>query len=167
MAVKLDEYLCNLQFGGMELGTTLLIGWTVFALFIVLLGVFIYNRHLKPRKVQPGTATANENGSKANLLNDDAAGLQGTSYGGGKFPFSSSGKSTPFPRSGKPILTATVSGIDKDAVPWVNQIISWVYNDPAVSHSIVELWMKNINKITSSSTTEVSYRDFEILSQFA
>lgn len=161
MAVVLDDVLCSLQFAGMkmDIGTTLLIGWALFCLFIILLGVFIYNRHLRPRKLQQSASTTSaKQGSTISASEFSQSDAAGTRSGfGGNISNSSHGRSTPFTRSGKIIQAAIVTGIDKDAVDWVNKMLDWIYNDTSVSCTMMDMWVKDLNRVISTSNTEVGY----------
>ncbi|GAB6027455.1 hypothetical protein CHUAL_001715 [Chamberlinius hualienensis] len=171
MAAAIDDLICSFELTGvsMDFGTTLLFGWVLFGVFLLLLCVFIYNRHLKPRK----SAGVNEKASSDNATASPASTEKSAATSS---PVSSGGRNI---RSGlgndarkgvpvnnispaksgftyKPIAfkTPTINGIDKDSVDWVGRILSWMFRDPIVSVDTVDYWLKSLNHLNRSAVAE-------------
>ena len=59
-------------------------------------------------------------------------------------------------RSSKSLNLPTATGADPEAVRWVNEIIVWLYSDPAILDQLLAAWVASLNDFTSNSVDEVS-----------
>ncbi|XP_043516901.1 uncharacterized protein LOC122532297 isoform X12 [Frieseomelitta varia] len=57
-------------------------------------------------------------------------------------------------RSSKSLNLPTATGADPDAVRWVNEIIVWLYSDPAVLDELLAVWVGSLNEFTANSVDE-------------
>ncbi|XP_050490515.1 uncharacterized protein LOC126873549 isoform X2 [Bombus huntii] len=57
-------------------------------------------------------------------------------------------------RSSKSLNLPTATGADPDAVRWVNEIIVWLYSDPAILDQLLAAWVASLNDFTSNSVDE-------------
>lgn len=59
-------------------------------------------------------------------------------------------------RSSRSLHLPTATGADPDAVRWVNEIIVWLYSDPAILDELLTVWVSSLNDFTANSVDEVS-----------
>lgn len=59
-------------------------------------------------------------------------------------------------RSSRSLHLPTATGADADAVRWVNEIIVWLYSDPAILDQVLTVWVASLNQFTTNSGDEVS-----------
>ncbi|XP_024227971.1 uncharacterized protein LOC100746676 isoform X13 [Bombus impatiens] len=84
----------------------------------------------------------------------------GAGAGGGGSAGSGSHAAAPHPsvispaRSSKSLNLPTATGADPDAVRWVNEIIVWLYSDPAILDQLLAAWVASLNDFTSNSVDE-------------
>ncbi|XP_060827206.1 uncharacterized protein LOC132913171 isoform X4 [Bombus pascuorum] len=57
-------------------------------------------------------------------------------------------------RSSKSLNLPTATGADPEAVRWVNEIIVWLYSDPAILDQLLAAWVASLNDFTSNSVDE-------------
>lgn len=58
-------------------------------------------------------------------------------------------------RSSKSLHLPTATGADPDAVRWVNEVIVWLYSDPAILDELLAVWVASLNQFTANSVDEV------------
>lgn len=59
-------------------------------------------------------------------------------------------------RSSRSLHLPTATGADPDAVRWVNEVIVWLYSDPAILDELLAVWVGSLNDFTANSFEEVS-----------
>ncbi|XP_076241986.1 uncharacterized protein LOC143183984 isoform X5 [Calliopsis andreniformis] len=57
-------------------------------------------------------------------------------------------------RSSRSLHLPTATGADPDAVRWVNEIIYWLYSDPAILDELLTVWVGSLNDFTANSVNE-------------
>lgn len=57
-------------------------------------------------------------------------------------------------RSSKSLHLPTATGADPDAVRWVNEVIVWLYSDPAILDELLAVWVASLNQFTANSVDE-------------
>ncbi|XP_053987071.1 uncharacterized protein LOC128892544 isoform X3 [Hylaeus anthracinus] len=57
-------------------------------------------------------------------------------------------------RSSRSLHLPTATGADPDAVRWVNEVIVWLYSDPAILDELLAVWVASLNEITNNSVDE-------------
>nr|XP_012139467.1 PREDICTED: uncharacterized protein LOC100877431 isoform X5 [Megachile rotundata] len=57
-------------------------------------------------------------------------------------------------RSSKSLHLPTATGADPDAVRWVNEVIVWLYSDPAILDELLAVWVGSLNDFTANSVDE-------------
>ncbi|KZC11822.1 C2 domain-containing protein 2 [Dufourea novaeangliae] len=57
-------------------------------------------------------------------------------------------------RSSRSLHLPTATGADPDAVRWVNEIIVWMYSDPAILDELLAVWVTSLNSFTAKSVDE-------------
>ncbi|XP_017767274.1 PREDICTED: uncharacterized protein LOC108555903 isoform X5 [Eufriesea mexicana] len=57
-------------------------------------------------------------------------------------------------RSSRSLHLQTATGADPDAVRWVNEIIVWLYSDPAILDELLAVWVGSLNQFTTNSVDE-------------
>ncbi|XP_043785868.1 uncharacterized protein LOC122711309 isoform X3 [Apis laboriosa] len=57
-------------------------------------------------------------------------------------------------RSSKSLHLPTATGADPDAVRWVNEVIVWLYSDPAILDELLAFWVASLNQFTANSVDE-------------
>ncbi|XP_026671753.1 uncharacterized protein LOC108627862 isoform X3 [Ceratina calcarata] len=57
-------------------------------------------------------------------------------------------------RSTKSLHLPTATGADPEAVRWVNEVIVWLYSDPAILDELLAVWVASLNQFTANSVNE-------------
>ncbi|XP_029041924.2 uncharacterized protein LOC114875616 isoform X2 [Osmia bicornis bicornis] len=57
-------------------------------------------------------------------------------------------------RSSRSLHLPTATGADPDAVRWVNEVIVWLYSDPAILDELLAVWVGSLNDVTANSFEE-------------
>ncbi|XP_076680126.1 uncharacterized protein LOC143375170 isoform X3 [Andrena cerasifolii] len=57
-------------------------------------------------------------------------------------------------RSSRSLHLPTATGADAEAVRWVNEIIVWLYSDPAILDQVLTVWVASLNQFTTNSADE-------------
>nr|XP_034180842.1 uncharacterized protein LOC117604637 isoform X2 [Osmia lignaria] len=57
-------------------------------------------------------------------------------------------------RSSRSLHLPTATGADPDAVRWVNEVIVWLYSDPAILDELLAVWVGSLNDFTANSFEE-------------
>ncbi|XP_043260559.1 uncharacterized protein LOC122402095 isoform X2 [Colletes gigas] len=57
-------------------------------------------------------------------------------------------------RSSRSLHLPTATGADPDAVRWVNEVIVWLYSDPAILDELLAVWVASLNQFTNNSVDE-------------
>lgn len=56
------------------------------------------------------------------------------------------------------VVIPTCTGSDTPSVQWVNELLTWLYNDLVIVNELVQQWIVSMNEFSKKSVEEVSFR---------
>lgn len=184
LAEAVDDLICSFDYmdTAMDNLVMLIFIWVLFS--IVLLGIakWAYGRFgKKPAEVEakPPPKTNDEKKSTANEIISSADSVLATSakIKSGSFkpslPSKPSGFVPPTPpnkrrlgrmspgpeqltlKKHQSIIVPTCTGPDQPSVQWVNELLTWLYNDLVIVNELVQQWILSMNEFSKKSVEEV------------
>jgi hypothetical protein len=182
LAEAVDDFICSFDYmdTAMDNLVMLIFIWMLFS--IVLLGIakWAYGKYSKktPEETKPSKpneepkSTANEIISSADSVLATSAKVKSNAFTSFK-PKSSGfvpatppnkrrlGRMSPGPeqltiKKHQSIIIPTCTGSDQPSVQWVNELLTWLYNDLVIVNELVQQWIVSMNEFSKKSVEEVS-----------
>lgn len=182
LAEAVDDLICSFDYmdTAMDNLVMLVFIWILFS--IVLLGIakWAYKRYAaKPAEAEkpkpneePKKSTANEIISSADSVLVTSAKVKSASFNykppakpSGFVPATPPnkrrlGRMSPGPeqlttKKHQSIIVPTCTGPDAPSVQWVNELLTWLYNDLVIVNELVQQWIVSMNEFAKKSVEEV------------
>ncbi|XP_063835265.1 C2 domain-containing protein 2 isoform X4 [Ostrinia nubilalis] len=183
LAEAVDDFICSFDYmdTAMDNLVMLIFIWMLFS--IVLLGIakWAYTKYgqrlavqeeVKPPKPEePKKSTANEIINSADSVLATSAKVKSASFNSYKPPKPSGfvpatppnkrrlGRMSPGPeqltlKKHQSIIVPTCTGPDQPSVQWVNELLTWLYNDLVIVNELVQQWIVSMNEFSKKSVEE-------------
>lgn len=179
LAEAVDDLICSFDYmdTAMDNLVMLVFVWILFS--IVLLGIakWVYNRYVKKNEVKTveepkkPTSAATEIVSSADAVLATSAKVRSSSLKASKpsgfvppTPPTNRkriGRMSPGPealslKKHQHLVVPTCTGPDPPSVQWVNDLLTWLYNDLVIVNELVQQWIVSMNEFSKKSVEEVS-----------
>lgn len=184
LAEAVDDLICSFDYmdTAMDNLVMLIFIWILFS--IVLLGIakWAYGRFAKKitevdtkqKTIDEPKKTSNEIISSADSVLATSAKVKSASFTSSKPPKPTGfvpatppnkkrlGRMSPGPeqltlKKHQSILVPTCTGPDQASVQWVNDLLTWLYNDLVIVNELVQQWIVSMNEFSKKSVEEVSF----------
>lgn len=186
LAEAVDDLICSFDYmdTAMDNLVMLIFIWILFSLVLLGIAKWAYTRYSTKtpeiKKDEPKTndepkkSTANEIISSADSVLATSAKVKSATFNY-KPPAKASGfvpatppnkkrmgRMSPGPeqinmKKHQSIIVPTCTGPDPPSVQWVNELLTWLYNDLVIVNEIVQLWIVSMNEFSKKSVEEVSF----------
>ncbi|XP_026324662.1 uncharacterized protein LOC113233693 isoform X5 [Hyposmocoma kahamanoa] len=183
LAEAVDDLICSFDYmdTAMDNLVMLIFIWILFSLVLLGIAKWAYTRYStrtpEIKKDEPKTndepkkSTANEIISSADSVLATSAKVKSASFNY-KPPVKASGfvpatppnkkrigRMSPGPeqiniKKHQSIIVPTCTGPDAPSVQWVNELLTWLYNDLVIVNEIVQLWIVSMNEFSKKSVEE-------------
>lgn len=185
LAEAVDDFICSFDYmdTAMDNLVMLIFIWMLFS--IVLLGIakWAYGKYGKkqqevekpPTKTndEPIKSTANEIINSADSVLATSAKVKSGSFKPASGPARPTafvpatppnkkrlGRMSPGPeqlnlKKHQSIIVPTCTGPDQPSVQWVNELLTWLYNDLVIVNELVQQWIVSMNEFSKKSVEEV------------
>lgn len=189
LAEAVDDFICSFDYmdTAMDNLVMLIFIWMLFS--IVLLGIakWAYTKYGKqitapeeakpPKPEEPKKSTANEIINSADSVLATSAKVKSASFNSYKPPKPSGfvpatppnkrrmGRMSPGPeqltlKKHQSIIVPSCTGPDQPSVQWVNELLTWLYNDLVIVNDLVQQWIVSMNEFSKKSVEEVRINIF-------
>ncbi|KAL0860110.1 hypothetical protein ABMA27_010419 [Loxostege sticticalis] len=183
LAEAVDDFICSFDYmdTAMDNLVMLIFIWMLFS--IVLLGIakWAYTKYGKqitapeevkpPKPEEPKKSTANEIINSADSVLATSAKVKSASFNSYKPPKPSGfvpatppnkrrmGRMSPGPeqltlKKHQSIIVPSCTGPDQPSVQWVNELLTWLYNDLVIVNDLVQQWIVSMNEFSKKSVEE-------------
>lgn len=185
LAEAVDDLICSFDYmdTAMDNLVMLVFIWILFSLVLLGIAKWAYTKYStralevkkdEPKPIEePKKSTANEIISSADSVLATSAKVKSASFNYKPPPKASGfvpatppnkkrlGRMSPGPenvsmKKHQSIIVPTCTGPDPPSVQWVNELLTWLYNDLVIVSEIVQLWIVSMNEFSKKSVEEVS-----------
>lgn len=178
LAEAVDDLICSFDYmdTAMDNLVMLIFIWIVFSIILLGIAKWAYGRFGgKPAEVEkakpidePKKSTANEIITSSDSVLATSAKVKSGSFKPAKTSFVPAtppakkrlGRMSPGPeqltlRKHQSIIVPTCTGADPVSVNWVNELLTWLYNDLVIVNELVQQWIVSMNEFSKKSVEEV------------
>lgn len=177
LAEAVDDLICSFDYmdTAMDNLVMLVFIWVLFSLVLLGIAKYAYGRFFKPADVpktidEPKKPT-NEIVASADSVLATSAKIKSATLKASK-PSSfvpptppnkrRLGRMSPGPEALNPkkhqsIAVPTCLGPDPPSVQWVNELLTWLYNDLVIVNELVQQWIVSMNEFSKKSVEEVRF----------
>lgn len=178
LAEAVDDLICSFDFmdTAMDNLVMLIFIWVLFSLVLLGIAKWSYSRFVKTTDVIVKTndepkKPANEIVASADSVLATSAKVRSATLKASK-PSSfvpptppnkkRLGRMSPGPeqlnlKKHQSIIVPTCTGADPPSVQWVNDLLTWLYNDLVIVNELVQQWIVSMNEFSKKSVEEVSF----------
>ncbi|KAJ2943187.1 hypothetical protein O0L34_g18898 [Tuta absoluta] len=183
LAEAVDDLICSFDYmdTAMDNLVMLIFIWILFSIVLLGLAKWAYTRFGKKAVVEDAKkeepvvkkSTANEIINSADTILATTAKVKSASFNhkgpskpSGFVPASPAskrrlGRMSPGPeqlshKKHQSIIVPTCTGADAASVQWVNDLLTWLYNDLVIVSELVQQWIVSMNEFAKKSVEEVS-----------
>nr|XP_026484071.1 uncharacterized protein LOC113392054 [Vanessa tameamea] len=185
LAEAVDDLICSFDYmdTAMDNLVMLIFIWILFSIVILGIAKWAYGRFSaksveektdKPKPSEDTKKTANEIISSADSVLATSAKFKSGAFKPSK-PTSfvpatpptnkrRPGRMSPGPeqltlKKHQSVIVPTCTGADAASVQWVNELLTWLYNDLVIVNELVQQWIVSMNDFSKKSVEEVSFFD--------
>lgn len=182
LAEAVDDLICSFDYmdTAMDNLVMLIFIWILFSIVILGIGKWAYGRFSarvteekveKPKPSDDTKKTANEIITSADSVLATSAKIKTGSFKptkpSGFVPATPPikkrlGRMSPGPeqlsvKKHQSIIVPTCTGPDAASAQWVNELLTWLYNDLVIVNELVQQWIVSMNEFSKKSVEEVSF----------
>lgn len=176
LAEAVDDLICSFDYmdTAMDNLVMLIFIWVVFSIIVLALAKWGYSRYVaKPAEVAKeelkkptNEIVASADSVLATSAKVRSASLKASKPSGFVPPTPPNkkrlGRMSPGPeqlnlKKHQSVIVPTCTGPDPPSVQWVNDLLTWLYNDLVIVNDLVQQWIVSMNEFSKKSVEEVSF----------